>query len=1065
MSSYILGLDLGPNSVGWAMIEAGVTDDTDRWTHEAMEFADTTEAGHPPLGVRVFEAGLANLNSSKEVALNQKRRQMRSLRRNNRRRNDRRRELRRQLTDWGYLPGPGAARERLFTLDPYALRSEALDRPLSKPELARVFIHFSQRRGFKSNRRSGSAQDDRGMLKEISDLAKAIEEDGARTLGEYFHRLRRHSGGAERVRAIHTRRDMYASEFDLLKEAQTPHHPELDEGRWGILHHLLFRQMDFEVTSERRARTSSRANLHRAPSVGRCPLEPDERCCHRGRWIAQEFRILKEVNNLRVQEDWGRFRELAPNERGVVLQELRSNQRRKFDDLRKKLHRECGMEPDARFNLERGGRSFLDGNTLEDRLRKSFSRRNAETPWKDLAEETRVELREAMMEAGDQELERRLRDAGLSEEATAKLVALSPADGYLGYSEKAIRRLVPHLLNGKGEWEAIQAVYPNRPEAAAVKLLPPLSSKELPNQFASLTNPLVRRALVEVRKVVNCLVRDHGRPARIVVELARDMKEGPEGRRKASKRMRERAKARDQARSHVESLIGAPCTRRDVERFLIWEAQGRRCLYTGAPISQSRLYSSDWEIDHILPRSRSLDDSFANKALVSRTSNAEKGNRTVREWLGVDSQAYREIMQRADEAGLPPGTRSRLEQDTFDADGFASRQLNDTRYISRLVVRYLELLYDPALRTGEKVVQSSRGSLTAELRRRWGLNGILDLLSGLDGEVVPSAVEPDEGIKSREDHRHHAIDAVVVALSSRAHLKRYQDYWRAREQGAGDAPELLPPWASLREDTEHHLDQVVVSHRVMRRVSGGFHEETFFGMARDGRGDTKPGVFTTRKALHDLTGNAIPRIRSKEVQAVLTEVLSAKGWDGASNTLPKDWWVDGVVNRNGLPIKRVRIEANMKNPITLGKEKHRFAVGGNNHHLDFQRSLGGPDDVHTRVRCVPMLEVAKRVRTSGNLVPPPEEGHGRLYTISRKETVSVRDSEGNRRLAVVQKFSGRPTFGTSIDLYLRDIRDGRPAKLGNKSPLARIKSVRRWTELDPIKVQVDPLGRVSPAGD
>ena len=958
--------------------------------------------------------------------------------------------------------------------DPYELRARGLDEPLAAGEVGRVFLHLAQRRGFKSNRKSGVSKEDKGMLKVIKDLDGAIQESGYRTLGEFFHHCLKVEP-MTRVRAIHTRRDMYEHEFDLLAKAQAQYHPPLDRETIEALRHFIFFQHSYEVTPERRKSAPSRANLHRAPSVKRCPLESTERCCNRDHWIAQEFRILKEVNNLRISENGDRDRDLVPGERSVVLRELRNFDKRTFDSLRKTLAKECQTDPDARFNLERGDRKFLKGNSLECELRKAFKGKDARVPWADLDWEIQTDLRRAMIVAEDHELLDLLTESGLSEAKAEKLASWSPTDGYMGYSQKAIEKLVPHLQKGLNEYYAIEKEYPERPECAAMERLPVLDSKEMPAELRFITNPVVKRALVEVRKVINALVREHGVPSRIVVEMTRDMKESSEGRKKASKAMRDRQAEREDARKAVESLIGPMPSRADINKYLLWEEQGKVCMYTGAPIPQSELFRGNWEVDHILPRWQSLDDSFANKVVASRAANAEKGNRTPSQWLGKDSQEFRTMVVRAREAKIPFGKLRRLRQSQVNADEFAQRQLNDTRYISRLVVKYLELLYEPERRgfltnnnrpKKELAVLSSRGALTAELRRHWGLNGLLPPLTDLEGNPVlaptGSGTEKDGSPrKSRADHRHHAVDAVVVALSSRSYLKRYQDHWKTRSAGSdGSMPEgaFPAPWEDFRSSVLSHLNEVNVSHRAMRKLAGALHEETFYGQVRDGRGQVVPNTYVTRKPLNKLSGKDVKNIRSKSLRRVVTAALEAKGWDGKANSLPKDWWIDGVAGKNGLPVRRVRVTTTMTSPSVLGDEQHRNAVKGNNHRLELWRQQGAEGADLPLCRVVPMMDAAREARCGIRL--PVPDGCKREMSLARKESVFL-----DGRLAVIQTLSGYTEFSQKCDFRVRDATDSRPASEGNKSPLARIRSMKAFSGLSLQKVQVDPLGRVMRAQD
>ena len=197
--------------------------------------------------------------------------------------------------------------------------------------------------------------------------------------------------------------------------------------------------------------------------------------------------------------------------------------------------------------------------------------------------------------------------------------------------------------------------------------------------------------------------------------------------------------------------------------------EDRVCIYSGKPINIEMLFSADVDIDHILPWSRTLDDSQANKLLCIKSANRQKGNRAptkVTEW----QDRYDEIQARV--ARLPKNKRWRFAADAmekFEKDGgFLARQLTDTQYLSRMAREYLECLYptEEPNQSGElkkrQHVIVSPGRLTEMLRRNWGLNSLLP-----DSNLGETAQA-----KNRKDHRHHAIDAAVVGVTTRSLLQK-----------------------------------------------------------------------------------------------------------------------------------------------------------------------------------------------------------------------------------------------------------------------------------------------------
>ncbi len=1053
MNPYILGLDLGTNSIGWAMLAM------DPETGEPCGFADTSAANHPPMGVRVFEVGI---DDKTEEPLNAKRRMARSMRRNHARRNARRRRVRQLLAEAGLLPADRDAFDQLMHENPYELRARALIGALTPHELGRALYHIAQRRGFKSNRKSGDAKEDEGILAEIGELAKAIADSGCRTLGEYLHSLVANDpdGNHLRIRTRHTRRDMYENEFDAIVAQQRGNHgATLTDDFVEQLRDAIFFQHPFEVTDERRQRADSRANLHRSPQVRPCRLEPTEPCGPKGDWAAQQFRILKEVANLRISVRYEAERDLTADERAKVVVLLSAKERVKFDALRKALVKAEDLDT-ARFNLERGGRNYLLGNSVEHKLASAFGAR----PWAAIDDGDKARLRGVLLEEEDPEqAAQQFIRCGLDPEKAQKLAKWMPADGYLGYSLAAVRKLLPLMEAGKDEYAAIQAAYPDRPAAEEMDRLPPLDSRDLPPDLQQLTNPVVRRALVETRKVVNALVREHGVPARIVVELARELKMGREKRKAHSKMVNDRNKLRTEAAKRAQDLGGNPSSREDVNRWLYWNEQGGRCVYTGKTIPVAELFQgAEWEVDHILPHWRSLDDSMMNKVLVHRSANRDKNNRTPAEWLGPDTEAYRQLLARARRMGnLPTGKVRRLEQRNLDDEAFTTRQLKDTQYITTAVVRYLSVLYAPEMRVGEKAIQSSRGGLTAELRRQWGLNTILSPLYNADGKMVRTD-ESDKFTKRRDDHRHHAVDALVTALATRGMLKKYQDYWQVKDNKGGGSPDMPVPWADLRGQAEEVAARIVVSHRAMRKIDGALHEETFYGPVTDDEGNIRADRYVCRKPLSGLKGKMVRNIRDKVVREIVEARLRERGWDGQSNDLPNKWDEEPLYMPSGIPIRRVRYETVIGNAMRI---RHRYAALGNNHHVVIceDPGLGGMS-----AEIVPMFKAASRVRRAGQDAVLREYTDGRRFVLSlaRKETVCIGDFDSNApMLCVLQKMSGDHRPAKKLYLVFRDVRDARRATDADKSPYARIQSFPALDRLKISKVTVDPIGRISVSND
>jgi len=246
----------------------------------------------------------------------------------------------------------------------------------------------------------------------------------------------------------------------------------------------------------------------------------------------------------------------------------------------------------------------------------------------------------------------------------------------------------------------------------------------------------------------------------------------------------------------------------------------RRCPYSGVQLSATMVLGEQVEIEHILPFSKTLDDSLNNKTVAMRLANRVKGNRTpwdAREDFAMQGWDYDSILLRAER--MPRAKRSRFAPDGYekwlrDDKDFLARALNDTRHLSRVAREYLSLVC-PA---GTRVIP---GQMTAMLRAKFGLNNIL----GLDGE------------KNRDDHRHHAVDACVIAVTDQGMLQRFaQASADARGKGLDKLVETMPdPWPSYRAHVKRAVDAIWVSHKPDHGHEGAMHNDTAYALLGDGR--------------------------------------------------------------------------------------------------------------------------------------------------------------------------------------------------------------------------------------
>jgi CRISPR-associated endonuclease Csn1 len=1057
MAKLVLGLDLGPNSIGWALVD----DDPDR----------PAEAKLVDVGVRVFPEGVDNFDTKKEISRNEDRRIARGMRRQIRRRARRRRKLKEALITAQLWPSNPQEEERLWQLDPYELRARSLHERLEPFEIGRIFLHLNQRRGFQSNRKKDRGdQEVQGMLAEINELAEAIKRENCDTLGEHFAKVRSANPLAQ-IRNQHTHRSMFEHEFDAIWNQQSSYYPNLltEQLKYGKLGKQKYPAKPIPHHDERRNGLSSleafgiygmiffqRPMYWPKSVVGLCEFEPKQKRCPRADRHAQRFRLLQEVNNLRYTDPDVRDEcKLSDKQRAMVLDFLSTRDKATFEQIKKKL----GFLESVKFNLERGQRPSIKGMVVDHMMAKAIGK-----SWHERQEDEKDTIVRMLLnnEREDDTIVARLvNDFAFSpDQAEAALTVDFPA-GYHNLSLRAIDKILPHLERGliyqsvsDPEQSALHAAgYLRRDELRRRlfdKLPDPCRVRSGELRIGDIPNPVVKRTLVELRKVVNAIIREYGKPYAVHLEMTRTMQVGKERRVEMNSQMREREAKREEA---VQALPkGVKISRDAIQRYLIWEEQSHECVYCGKPISQKQLYGGEADLDHILPRSRCLDDSQMNKVVCHRKCNHGKGNQTPYEWLAdTDRKAYERVCIQVGsllKRGLMPYRKyRRFLQKELELDDFIARQLTDTGYIVRATGEYLRCLFDQ-----DHHVLGLKGQLTAELRWHWGLDTILEELPDSPA-WRDNGHELRKGEKNRADHRHHAIDAIVVALTNRRRLNQLSDI--VKRGGAKTHGEILDdPWPNFREDVVQAIKDINVSHRVERKVAGKLHEETLYGPT------PSPGEWVLRKPVTSLSPNEIERIRDVRIREIVVAELKKNGIDFGRGKKPDAKKMKTVLSNlkmpSGVPIKKVRLtkpELTIQ-PVRAGRPDQAFVKPGSIHHLCiFERQINGK--AKREAVFVTMLEAMNRLKLEQPVIQRthPEHPDARfILSLSSREMV-LGSWNGEERLAVFN--TAASTSGQMWFIAHTDARKSSDCK----------KYTSMVNTLGCRKVTVDPLGRIRWAND
>lgn len=1027
MSKKILGLDLGSNSVGWALLSAD----------------DRLPAGIVDLGVRIFNKAVEEKTPTPK---NAKRRERRLARRVIQRRARRKQRMLNYLVSLRLLPSelknnpqPEIILNQLG--DPYKLRAKALDDRLLPFELGRVLLHLVQRRGFLSNKKTllGSEMlddpDVTAVLEElgedkpevsadaeessfkadISELKKKISEANCRTLGEYLASLDDHQCKRNRAREggyLRTDRQMYREELDAIWSQQSQYHDMLTEETRFQMEEIIFHQRPLKLDANR---------------VGKCSLEKRHKRCRTARLEYQKFRYLQDINNLRYLDPYTEKEvSLTEQDREKLRYLFESNSSPTFGQIRKAL----GLKG-VDFNLE-GSVKKLKGNTTASAIRAVLPE------WDDFSEEKRHTLVEDLLSIRKKTaLKKRLIGFwGLEGKTAVALCLLEFEPGHGSHSSKAIKKLLPYLEEGQLYSDARVSAdygYEQSDIEPLDKLGPP---PEIPN-------PIVRKGLHELRRVVNAVIAEYGKPDIIRIEMARDLEMNTKRYKQFMRQQGENTKANDKAVEEYKVIasrnpglgMSKYPSRNDKIKYRLWRDQDMRCAYSGEQINMTTLFSAEVEIDHILPLSQSLDDSYMNKVVCFSSENRYKGNRTPREAYSGNEEKWGQItsaINRWDKRKLKSKIERfyKTEVELLERD-FIGSQLTDTRYISKEAGNYLKTL-------GVDVT-FTKGVMTSWLRQHWKLN-----------ELIGNSDQ-----KERTDHRHHAIDAAVIACIDRHFYQILASNAKAldKEKTGLTMHDLLtdPPFESFRKELEDRLESMIISFSSQKKISGALHEETGVGFIE--------GVGTVYRKDLDGSFTQVDKIIDPIVQDQVRNHLAAY------DNKPKQAFAEGITvfHRDGkTPIKRVRVKQADTTLKDLEKSKFgvrnrqgevfRWMAYGNLHHVEIIRNktTGKYKGVF-----VTTMEAAHRVRGVGkSKVAVIETDHGDQFefviALHINDLVSV-DVSGGRKFFRIQKLE--QPFKLMLRLHTA-------ATLDQKDEMIRKSVNSLMTEFSLVKHNVNAIGKL-----
>jgi CRISPR-associated endonuclease Csn1 len=1122
----ILGLDLGTNSIGWALIDDKLNKIIG-------------------MGSRIFPVGVDNLGDGEgELSKNASRTGARGTRRQFFRKKLRKKVLLKELASLNMCPltnqnfddwkttkkFPSQELASWFALNPYELRHRALNEKLSFEEIGRIFYHLIQRRGFLSNSRSAGKDDGaifKGNAKEgkigIDETREQIEN---KTLGSYFYEISPKENqpfvdGLERIRNRYTTRQMYVDEFEEIWEYQKKYHSnlthEIKEKIGGRKNDEGFKE-DGILFHQRPLRSQKHL-------VGNCTFEPNKTKCQLSAIPFELYRLHQWINTVEYNGH-----KLHVDERKLVFDFLIEKEKPSFKDIRKAINK---VDAIYKFNYKDEDK-IVGTHTISNLCNKKFFGKK----WFDFTEKEQEDIWHVLyfFDSKDKVKEYASKNWGFDETQAEAISKFNLKDKYASLSRKAINNILPFLgmgfqydiavvlggiKNAYGQnWETLNSsdkglildnVYEivrsnlkggfieplkhflkadlhltdkqltklyhhsaNIDETVLLEKLPINANAD--KEIQAIRNPVVITALFEIRKLVNEIVDEYGKPDEIKVELARNLKASKSGRREERNRQQKLERENDRVKVELNNL-GKHISHDNLLLYKLWEECKHTCPYTGRSISVTQLFSGEVQIEHIHPWSKSLNDSFMNKTLCFADENRAKGDKTPFEFYSLQGEnKWHEVKERSlklfsDTAQYPNSYQKfkRFVQQKFD-DDFASKNLNDTRYISKEAKNYMSKICDK--------VAVSPGQMTANLRQKWGLNAVLN---------------PEDKTKTREDHRHHAIDALVMACGTVSHLQKLSEWNRYDRKPANKNFPL--PWTGFVKDAEIAVDKILVSHKKLNNIitvrthktekngqayrnvgvaaRGQLHKETVFGK-RNFNGEE---AFHVRKPIESLsTEKQIEKVVDESTRMLILKRIQELGGFVKDKVPANTFFVvdeNGInqpqiflPNKNGapVPVKKIRMKESIGRAERLKEDINQYVNPRNNHHVLIYKDEKG----NLKEDVVTFWTAVERKRQKQGVFQLPADGDTIVTTLQINDMflLGLKDEEINwenpnyedlkESLFRVQKLSSK----------FYEFRLSKEASIQNNFQpyYVRIQSFGEgktgWLTFNPIKVKISVSGKI-----
>lgn len=768
---YRIGLDIGIGSVGWSVISG---------EHNNARIED--------FGVRIFESGEKNNGKDRK---SQERRGFRGTRRLIRRRRHRKDLVKKHLEHIGFIDNHFYDDlEDIKNNDVFEMKVRGLDEKLSPAELYKCLIHFCNHRGYKDFYENDDYEEESesGVNKAA---ARRFDETFAnsnyRTVSEYLYNEKnngytvvyrnRDSRKTDEFSLIH--RNLLKDELNAIIKNQQNYYNCLCGEKGSVISKIVFSQRIFEE-GPGNPEDEFRRYTGFLELLGQCPFYSEEKRGFRCTVISDLFAVVNTLSQYRYVD--ARTGEIGfePVIAESILSEL--------------LHEGNLTMTEVKKIVKSLGYTLLKSENSDDKaLSKALKfirpvKKAIETAggnWEDFYDENHLDLDNISILNQIGEVLSKYQTPSKREEELKKVKGLTDEirkelsgrkfSGTAGASYKYMVDAIEAFRNGEiyGNFQARsnKEMASNYDDKKAYKI----SAKQIDDLDVK-NNPVVFRSINETRKVINSIIETYGSPEYIAVEVASDLNRSYDNRRRVMKMQRDREAENDKMKKQIAELIGTDESEiqgMQIERFKLYESQDGKSLYSGKPLGDviDVINNSNYayEVDHIIPFSLILDNTINNKALVYSSENQQKGQQTPLMYLKGKAKddfvaRINELYQRKKGAISDIKYKYLMMPSLYGTDaeetlgGWKSRNINDTRYITKYIIALLEknLIFDGEEK--KRRVFGVKGAFTSRFRRIW-LND----------------TEWGDDDKKRNSYLNHAIDAVVVANLTPAYLEIASD--------------------------------------------------------------------------------------------------------------------------------------------------------------------------------------------------------------------------------------------------------------------------------------------------